>query len=243
MNTVLQYLRILRQLLSVRVRQLVPHGANQIKPTAAHDYMLWYYYSQTWKQTSWLGVETQKLPSDMWNYQEILTQLHPSLVIEFGSWMGGSALFFSSILGQFGSAYRVLSVDINHDRLHETAKRDPNIIFFQSSSSDPRVADRILELRTAYPGPVFAILDSDHSKAHVMEELMLLRNLLKTGDYVVVEDSNINGHPVFSPDPGAGPFEAIQDYMRQYPDDYRLDREREAKFGVTFAPGGFLIRR
>lgn len=243
MNTALQYLRMLRQLLLTRIRQLVTRGAKHIRRNAAHDYMLWYYYSQTWKQTSWLGVETQKLPSDMWNYQEILTQLRPKLVIEFGSWMGGSALFFSSILRQFGSAYRVLSVDINHDRLHEAAKRDPNIIFFQSSSSDPEVADRILELRTAYPGPVFAVLDSDHSKAHVLEELMLLRNLLKIGDYVVVEDSNINGHPVFSPDPGAGPFEAIQDYIRQYPDDYRLDRKREAKFGVTFAPGGFLIRQ
>jgi cephalosporin hydroxylase len=92
-----------------------------------------------------------------------------------------------------------------------------------------------------FPGPVFAILDSDHTKRHVLAEMLLLRPLMKPGDYMVVEDSNINGHPVL-PDWGEGPYEAIQEYLKTYPNDYRKDEARESKFGFTFATGGFLIR-
>ncbi|MBV9768089.1 MAG: hypothetical protein JOZ32_00840 [Bryobacterales bacterium] len=42
---------------------------------------------------------------------------------------------------------------------------------------------------------------------------------------------------------GPGPYEALEEYLRQYPNDYQPDREREEKFGFTFAPKGFLIRR
>jgi cephalosporin hydroxylase len=71
---------------------------------------------------------------------------------------------------------------------------------------------------------------------------MPLRPLLGPGDDVVVEDSNVNGHPVL-PSFGPGPFEAIEDYRARYPDDYLRDEPTEKKFGFTFAPCGFLIRR
>jgi cephalosporin hydroxylase len=35
---------------------------------------------------------------------------------------------------------------------------------------------------------VFAILDSDHSKAHVLQELRVIARLTHRGDRVVVED-------------------------------------------------------
>jgi cephalosporin hydroxylase len=69
-----------------------------------------------------------------------------------------------------------------------------------------------------------------------------LRPLLVSGDYLIVEDSNVNGHPV-EPSHGPGPFEAINEYFQQYPEDYRHDAAREAKFGFSFATRGFLIRR
>ena len=69
----------------------------------------------------------------------------------------------------------------------------------------------------------------------------MLRDLTRPGDYVVVEDGNINGHPVL-PDWGPGPWEAIEEYESRHPDDYRHDTEREGKFGFTFAPRGYLIR-
>jgi cephalosporin hydroxylase len=89
---------------------------------------------------------------------------------------------------------------------------------------------------------VFFILDSDHSKQHVLGELRMIRDCTRPGDYVIVEDSNINGHPVL-PDFGPGPYEALQEYVARYPQDYTRDTKRELKFGFTWAPAGFLIRR
>ena len=75
----------------------------------------------------------------------------------------------------------------------------------------------------------------------VYAELESFTPALKPGDYLIVEDSNVNGHPVL-PDWGPGPWEALEDYLEARPGVYRRDVDREEKFGWTFAPGGFLIR-
>jgi cephalosporin hydroxylase len=214
---------------------------NPIYLAAKRYYHLWYYNSLVWQQTTWMGVITHKFPTDMWNYQEILVSLQPALLIEFGTCRGGSALFFSSVLQQIGRPYIVVSVDINASGISEKAKADPNIRLLTMSSASPEARESIKILRQNYPGPAFAILDSDHSKQHVLAEMMNLRDILVTGDYVVVEDSNVNGHPVLRSF-GPGPYEAIQEYFRMFPHDYEHDFEREQKFGVSAAPKGFLRR-
>ena len=84
-------------------------------------------------------------------------------------------------------------------------------------------------------------MDSNHAEDHVYAELVALRELTREGDVVIVEDTNINGHPVL-PVYGPGPYEGLHRYLSAYPDDYSRDVEREWKFGFTFAPDGFLIR-
>ncbi|HLW53836.1 MAG TPA: CmcI family methyltransferase [Candidatus Angelobacter sp.] len=209
---------------------------------APAQYHLWYYNSLVWRSTQWMGVPAQKSVSDMWNYQEILFSLKPSLLIEFGTSYGGSALFFAMILRQIGNPFQILSVDVDDSFIREPAKNDPNIELMKSSSADPAVAAHIQELKSRFPGPIFAILDSDHTKAHVLAEMLLLRPLLSRGDYVIVEDSDINGHPVL-PLWGDGPYEAVEEYVSRFPNDYVRDVPREKKFGFTSAPHGFLIRQ
>ena len=63
----------------------------------AEAYHKWYYDTEVWEEVRFLGVTTNKSVSDMWNYQEILSELGPSLVVEFGTRFGGSALYFSVI--------------------------------------------------------------------------------------------------------------------------------------------------
>jgi cephalosporin hydroxylase len=135
----------------------------------------------------------------------------------------------------------VFTVDIE-DEVDDVVKQHPLIRFYRSDSALPAVTKEIKKLRALHPGPVFAILDSNHSKAHVLAEMELLRGVLVTGDYLVVEDSNINGHPVMS-GWGPGPWEAVAEYFQRYPDDYRLDSETEGKFGFTCAPRGYLERK
>ncbi len=204
-------------------------------------YHQWYYDTHVWMGVKFLGVPCYKSVSDMWNYQEILAQLRPSLIVEFGTRYGGSALYFSLVGRAINPALRVLSVDISHEEVYPQVFADSAIQLMTSSSTHSSVAVAISHLRKTYPGPVFFILDSDHAKSHVLAEMELLRPLTQSGDYLVVEDGNINGNPVL-PGWGEGPFEAIAEYQQRYPEDYRQDQEREAKFGFTFAPGGFLIR-
>ena len=205
------------------------------------EYNKWYYNTNVWKQTTWMGIDCWKSVADMWNYQEILCELKPSLVIEFGTNQGGSALFFASIMRLIGEPFRVLSVDVTHGPLNPAARRDPDILFVESRSTVPAIAEQIRGLKREYPGKIFAILDSDHSMNHVLAEMKLLRPLLSAGDYLIVEDSMLNGHPNL-PGWGPGPYEAIEAYEQEFPNDYTHDVARENKFGWTFAPNGFLIR-
>lgn len=210
-----------------------------LEPTEA--YHRWYYDTEVWEDVRFLNVVTNKSVSDMWNYQEILTQLKPTVIVEFGTRFGGSALYFSVIGQAIVPGLKVLSVDVSHSEVDASLAGHPGISLLLSSSTDPAVAQAIAELRRQCPGPAFFILDSDHSKEHVLGELELLRDVTNEGDYVIVEDGNINGHPVL-PNWGEGPTEALNAYFEKYPDDYLRDSQREAKFGFTFAPGGFLIK-
>ena len=106
--------------------------------------------------------------------------------------------------------FRIFSVDkTDHEWTAPAARACPNIELMTSDTTDKAVANRIVQLRSEFPGSLFAILDSGHSMDHVFQELMLLKEILRSGDYVVVEDGNVNGHPIF-PSHGPGPWEAMK---------------------------------
>ncbi len=205
------------------------------------EYHKWYYDNEIWEDVRFLGVVTNKSVSDMWNYQEILFELQPSLIVEFGTRFGGSALFFSLIGRAINPDLTVLSVDISHAEVDQVVHDTPSIKLLTVSTTDVSVADTIVEMRRNSPGKLFFILDSNHTKGHVLAELALLRSVVQPGDYLIVEDGNINGHPVL-PGWGDGPTEALAAYFEMYPEDYTVDVNRETKFGFTFAPSGYLIR-
>jgi FkbH-like protein len=213
------------------------------KINEAVEYHKWYFNNRVWTTTTWMGVTCLKSVADMWNYQEILFESKPSLIIEFGTHEGGASLFFADVMRRIGRPFKVISVDLDHNALNPAARRDSDILFLESSSTAPAVATHIERLKREFPGKTFAILDSDHSMGHVLAEMKLLRPLLSAGDYLIVEDAHFNGHPV---DPhwsrGPGPYEAIEAYELEFPDDYIHDLPRENKFGFTFATNGYLIR-
>src|ERR1700676_2334388 len=71
-----------------------------------------YYDSRVWQgRTTWLGVPVAKTPMDLWVYQEIIHRARPDLIIEFGTYAGGSGLYMAAICDLIGSG-AVLSIDI-----------------------------------------------------------------------------------------------------------------------------------
>ena len=83
------------------------------------------------------------------------------------------------------------------------------------------------------------ILDSEHAKQHVEKELRHYPAMVSPGCYLIVEDTNINGHPV-RPDWGPGPMEALDDFLKDNR-EFIVDPARE-KFMMTQNPRGYLKR-
>ncbi|MGH8726388.1 MAG: CmcI family methyltransferase, partial [Burkholderiales bacterium] len=168
-------------------------------------YLRWYYDSAVWKHVAYRGVRTLKNPLDLWNYQEIFQERGIEWVVETGTRHGGSALFFADLLAARGASGLVVSVDIDHDSLQ--APRHDRVRLLKGDSASPTVIAEIQALLAARRAPLFIILDSDHRKAHVLRELAAYVPLMRSGDYLVVEDTCVNGHPV-RPEFGPGPMEA-----------------------------------
>ncbi len=195
-----------------------------------------YYDSKhsTWLHTTWLGVPAQKTPQDLWIYQEIIHETRPDVLIETGTADGGSAYYFATIF-DLERRGRVITVDINGSP--QRPKHD-RITYVPGSSTASETVDKVKSLIS--PGErVMVSLDSDHSQKHVAEELRLYSDLVTSGCYLVVEDTNINGHPVEAKF-GPGPMEALRQFLA-IDKRYVSDRSRE-KFGVTFFPEGWLRR-
>ena len=219
-------------------------GNSWIRATAPKDapdaYHRWYYETGVHTRVRYLGHPTLKSVSDLWNYQEIIFELKPTLIVELGTYAGGAALYFSHLLKSMGGHRRLLTVDVSRDAVPPEILGNPEIEFILGSSCSEAVTQRVASLQKEFPGPMFVILDSDHTKKHVLAENGHVARPGEDGGLSIVEDANINGHPVL---PGWGTGrEAVEEYEKLYPGDYRRDDERENKFGFTFAPRGFLIR-
>ena len=114
----------------------------------------------------------------------------------------------------------------------------PRVEYLNGSSVAPEIIAHLQrQIRPA--DKVIAFLDSDHRKPHVLAELHAYSKLVTPGSYLVVEDSNVNGHPVF-PTFGPGPMEAMEEFLAGH-DSFVVDKSRE-KFFMTFNPRGYLKR-
>ncbi|HUH15913.1 MAG TPA: CmcI family methyltransferase [Gaiellaceae bacterium] len=196
----------------------------------AHDVL---YGSDAWTKATWLGAQALKNPLDLWVYQEIMAETRPEVVLETGTYRGGSALFLASICDLLGEG-EVISIDVEMTRADYP--EHPRITYLGGrSSTDP---DVVAEVCARAEGKrTLVVLDSDHSQAHVEAELAAYAPLVPVGGYVIVEDSNIGR---IRKDLLPGPLEAIEAFLART-DDFEIDRERE-KFLVTFNPNGYLRR-
>jgi cephalosporin hydroxylase len=120
----------------------------------------------------------------------------------------------------------VLSIDIV---AFPNLPQHERITYLLGSSTSPEIFQKVKD--SIQPGEkVMVSLDSDHHKAHVLDELKLYCNIVTKGNYLVVEDTATE----------PGPREAVEEFLKTN-SDYLQDRSRE-KFGVTMVPGGWLER-
>jgi len=209
----------------------------QSRPQKVIDaYHVWYTRNEhsTYNNTHWLGVETQQCPLDMWVYQEMLAEIKPDVMVEAGTYMGGSAFYYASIFDLMKHG-RVITIDIEDQ---PNKPKHDRITYLLGSSTSDEILAQVKKL--IQPGEkVMVILDSDHHKPHVLNEIKRYSAIVSPGSYLIVQDTHFNGHPIL-PKFGPGPMEAVEEFL-QSNNDFQPDRSRE-KFGMTFNPSGFLKR-
>lgn len=209
--------------------------SDAVRDTIVKQFHRLYYHSlhRTWKQTWYRGVTIWKCPLDLWLYQELLHSLKPALIVETGTMFGGSAYFLGDLCDTLGLDTRITTIDVEEQANRPAHDR---VTYVTASSTDPAVVASVYA--AAPPGrPVLVILDSDHSRDHVLAELRAYADLVTVGSYVVVEDTNVNGHPAF-PEFGPGPMEAVDAFLAE-DDRFEVDAGME-KFFMTFNPRGYL---
>jgi len=179
-----------------------------------------------------------KCPLDLWIYQEIICSRKPDIIVETGSYKGASAHYFKSMMNLSGYDGQVISVDITP---RDNFPKLDGLTFLTGSSIEDNIVNNIKE--QCENKTVMVILDSDHSCNHVAAELEIYSELVTPRKHLVVEDTNLNGHPVITKGFDGntpGPMEAIQEFMVDNK-DFRIDKRCE-KFLLTMHPNGFLIK-
>lgn len=202
-----------------------------------------FYYDswdKTWGNTFYFGIETFKYPTDLWTYQEIIHRTKPDFIIESGTYKGGTALYLANLCDALNHGTVITLDNFQYrQKIDKKTLKHERIRFIKGDSVSQKTISNIKKI-VGKNARVMVILDSDHKKSHVLKELNLYSKLVTKDNYLVLEDTNINGHPSYEKF-GPGPMEALREFMKKNK-KFVSDRRME-KFYITTNPEGYLLRK
>lgn len=200
---------------------------------------------------TWLGRPIIQLPEDVLRIQEVLFAVQPDVVIETGVAHGGSLVLYASILHAIGRG-RVIGVDIEIRPMNRQAiEQHPMsryIDLIEGSSTAPETVDAVRS--RIKPGErVLILLDSNHTRQHVADELEAYAPMVTPGSYLVATDGIMKdlhdvpgGKPEWTTD---HPTAAAADFAAAHP-EFVLEqprwpfRESTLEKNLTYWPGAYL---
>ena len=198
-------------------------------------------------ELTWMGRPIIQFGTDMIMLQELIWKVKPDVFIETGIAHGGSLIYTASLFELMENDGQVIGIDVEiraHNRVaieaHSMFKR---IKMIEGSS----IADStILELEALLDSgkTTMVMLDSNHSRDHVLNEMRLYSKYINVGSYLIVQDgaqewvSDIpRGKPEWKED---NPLAAIDLFLKEN-DDFEID-ETYTRLGITQSPSGYLRR-
>ncbi len=202
---------------------------------------------------TWLGRPIIQLPEDMIRIQEVIYSVQPDVIIETGVAHGGSLVFYASLCKAIDKG-RLIGIDIEirpQNRVDiETHPLFELITLVEGDSVDATVVAEVHRL--VRPGEtVIVLLDSSHTKSHVLSELEAYAPLVTPGSYVVAMDrimQDLVGAPRTSADwSWNNPRQAVAEFLAQHSEfvveepAFRFN-EGSIKKRVTYWPQAFIKR-
>ncbi len=202
---------------------------------------------------TWFGRPIIQLPDDIVRLQEVVYRLKPDVIVETGIAHGGSLMLFASLCQALDRG-RVVGIDADirpHNRAAiESHPLFPRVTLIEGDSIDPSTVRKVQEA-VGDVERVLVVLDSNHTKRHVLEELRLYSPLVSIGSYVLAEDGimrDVAGGPRTTPAwTWDNPLSAIEQFLAENKCFVReepamLFDESAVDTAVTYSPGGWLRR-
>lgn len=202
---------------------------------------------------AWMGRPIIQLPEDIIRVQEVIYEVKPDVLIETGVAHGGSLIFYASLFKAMDRG-RVVGVDIEirkHNRVAiEAHELSPLITLIEGGSTDEATFNQVRS--QVKPGDrVMVILDSNHTKSHVADELELYAPLVSVDSYIVATDGVMElvadvprGTPTWDKD---NPSEAAREFAERHPEFELADprwpfNESDLDQNITHWPDAWLRR-
>ena len=192
----------------------------------------------------WLGVGVIQYPSDLITYAQLLYQIKPEVIVETGTNYGGLAVYFATLMEQINPEAKVLTVDIDSEKWDKevaegriTPRMLERIVFIKGDSVSEGVLHEVLRHANGKRGLV--LLDSLHSKEHVLKELNLYSKFVAEGSYLIVNDTHLEVLGIMGPDK-EGALSAVQEFLKST-NEFVMDPSFPGTI-ISCSPSGFLKR-
>jgi cephalosporin hydroxylase len=213
---------------------------------------LWIKVSTEFKimyELKWLGRPIIQYGNDMVMLQQLIWDVKPDIFIETGIAHGGSLIYTASLFELMGNDGQVIGIDVEI-RPHNRSAIEEHILYKRikmiegSSVGDETIKSLEQLLENSIGKTITVMLDSNHSKDHVLKELELYSKYVTIGSYIIVQD----GAQQWVADIPRGktewindnPLAAIEEFLKTN-DDFIVD-ESFTRLGITSSPGGYLKR-
>jgi cephalosporin hydroxylase len=149
----------------------------------------WQFIAKDSCYVNWKGIPMQKDPFQIVTTQQLIQELKPKTIIEFGSFRGASALWLADIQSLTLDGGRIVSVDISDEYLYPQAKIDQRIEFILGDSNK---VEQIFPPNkiASFLHPILLIEDAHINTVGILNHFH--KNAFEIGDYLIVEDTNIH---------------------------------------------------
>lgn len=208
----------------------VSTGSTLIPEELSLAYLEAYWESGGAQETRWLGRPVRRTAADLVAYQELLARIRPEHVVVVHRGEAELALYLATICELLGHG-SVVAVGPPIDAAPEHAR----LRYVDGESLEPETAARVKEI-VGDGGPVVLFLAARASAAVTGAQFRLYSPLVPIDSYAVVEDTIVNGRPVW-PEFGPGPG----DVPLRFSGIFTVDRSFE-RFGPSFNRDGYVRR-